>query len=331
MTRGADNPAIMTESTVCDLTLPFLREFPGREEMLDRYHDVGMDFVSLSVATDGIGTGSVVQDIADVHAMIRARSDRMVLARSVSDIRAAKREGRLAIGLNFQGSDALERNPNMVQVFFDLGVGHMLFVYNEMNAAGAGCLERVDGGLSRFGYDLVAEMNRVGMLIDGTHTGYRTTMEILEASESPVIFSHSNAHAVYDHPRNITDDQALACARTGGVVGVCGVGKFLGPAGTSEVGDMLPHIRYFADLIGPEHVALASDHVYFLEQHYRNVAAHPNRWPGPSNPPPPWHYFAPEQFPALAAALLDSGFTDEEARGILGENFLRVAERVWGR
>jgi membrane dipeptidase len=306
-----------------------LDQFEGKEAILDRYARVGVTFVSLTVGYDGLSLQPTIHNLANVRKMIAERSDRMTFVRSVAEIRAAKAQGKLALGFNFQGSVPLESNPNLVELYYELGVRHMLLVYNQMNAAATGCHERVDAGLSRYGQKLVAEMNRVGMIVDCTHTGYRATMEIMEASTSPVIFSHSNARALWNHERNITDDQAKACVQTGGIVGVTGVGKFLSERGTAEVPDLMAHIAYFADLIGPQNIALGIDNVYYLEQHYRLVAQNPQTWPKSGYPPPPWHYFAPEQVPALAEALLEHGFGETEVRGVLGENFLRVAEKVW--
>jgi membrane dipeptidase len=320
--------SLLTSATTCDLTLPFEPNIEGREDVLDRFHRVGITFVSLTVANDAFGTSATIHNIANVRRMIAERSDRMTFVRSVAEIRRAKAEGRLALGFHFQGSNPLENNVNLVALYYELGVRHMLLVYNQMNAAATGCHERVDAGLSRYGLRLVAEMNRVGMLVDCTHTGHRATMEIMEASTAPVIFSHSNARALWDHERNITDEQAKVCARTGGVVGVTGVGKFMSERGSAEVEDLVPHIVYFAELLGPQHVALGIDNVYYLEQHYRNVARNRDAWPK-GYPPPPWYYFSPEQLPALADSLLDHGFDEEQARGILGENFLRVAQAVW--
>lgn len=320
--------ATYEDTLICDLTLPFEANTPGREDIIERYHKSGISFVSLTVGTDDAGTGPTIHNIANVRRMISDRSDRFTFVRSASEIRAAKAQGKVAIGFHFQGSGALERNPHLVELFYELGIRHMLLVYNQLNAAASGCHERVDTGLSRYGLRLVAEMNRVGMLVDCTHTGYRSTMEIMEISRAPVIFSHSNARAKWNHERNITDEQALACARTGGIVGVTGVGKFMSERGTAEVSDLLPHIRHFADLIGPERIAVGIDNVYYLDQHYRNVAQNPDTWPT-GYPPPPWYYFSPEQMPALADRLLASGFTDIETRGILGENFIRLAEKVW--
>ena len=324
----ANGRTVFESATICDLTLPFSNGLSGREDALEKFYANGISFVSLTVGDDANGTGMTIHNLADVREMVWQRRDRMVFVRSVADIRAAKKEGKLALGFHFQGSNALEANPNLVALFYELGVRHMLLVYNQMNAAASGCHERVDAGLSRYGLRLIAEMNRVGMLVDCTHTGYRATMEIMEASTAPVIFSHSNARALLDHERNITDDQALACAKTGGIIGVNGVGKFLSERGTAEVDDLLAHILYYADLVGPSHIALGMDHVYYLEQHYKTVASKPETWPK-GYPPPPWHYFTPEKVPELTEALLRKGFSDHDVMGILGENFLRVAEQVW--
>lgn len=321
---------LMKTATVCDITLPFGAESRGREEVLERYCATGISYVSLTVGSDlDTGAADTFRHMGNVRELIRQRGDRMVFVRNVADIRDAKKQGKLAVGFHFQGSVPLDRQPNLVELYYELGIRHMLLVYNQMNAAGSGCHERVDAGLSRLGLKLVEEMNRVGMLVDCTHTGYRSTMDIMEASSAPVIFSHSNARALWDHERNITDEQALACIRTGGIVGVTGVGKFLSARGTSAVSDLVPHIRHFADLLGPENVAIGTDHVFYLDEAYYDMfRKHPERWPN-GYPPPPWHYFAPEQIPELAEALLGTGFSEQETIGILGENYLRVAEQVW--
>jgi len=316
------------QAVVCDLTLPFGEWIDGREDVLERFYNSGITFVSLTMGSDEAGTDTTIHNIADVTAMIQRHRDHMTVARSVADIRRTKQEGKLAVGFHFQGSLALESNPNMVELFYGLGVRHMLLAYNVMNAAAGGCMDQQDVGLSGYGLRLVEEMNRVGMIVDCTHTSYRSTIDIMEASRVPVIFSHSNAREVYEHARNIADDQALACARKGGLVGVTGVGKFMSSGGESRVQDLMPHILHYAELIGPRHIGLGVDHVYYLEQMYRRVAARPGLWPK-GNPPPPWHYFTPEQVPELSEALLKTGMSETDVAGILGENFLRVAEQIW--
>src|SRR5687767_3763650 len=174
--------AFFRNAIVCDLTLPFEDGTLGREDVLERFQRMGITFVSLTVGTDSAGTRVAIHNIANIRRMISERGDRVTFARSVEEIRAAKAQGKLALGFHFQGSFALESNPNLVELYYELGVRHMLLVYNQMNAAATGCHERVDAGLSRYGLRLVAEMNRVGMIVDCTHTGYRATMEIMEVS-----------------------------------------------------------------------------------------------------------------------------------------------------
>ena len=326
--EASESDLVADEAVVCDLTLPFEGSYMGREEVLERYYRSKVDFVSLTVGSDTCGVGETIRNIAGVRRMIGEQCDNYAFARSVEDIRKAKRARKLAIGFHFQGSGALGTDPNLVALYYELGIRQMLLVYNQMNAAAGGCHERVDAGLSRYGQRLVSEMNKVGMLVDCTHTGYQATMDIMEASSAPVIFSHSNSKKIWDHERNITDEQALACAATGGLVGVTGVGKFMSERGTAEVDDLLPHIRHFADLIGPDRVAFGIDHVYYLDQHYRNVARNRDTWPK-GYPPPPWHYFKPEQVPELMDRLLSTGFSEKDTQGILGENYLRLASKVW--
>ena len=129
----------------------------------------------------------------------------------------------------------------MVQAYYDLGVRSMLLTYNGENQAGFGCHAANDTGLTSFGRGVVDEMNRVGMMVDVSHCGYRTSMDALECSASPVIFSHSSMRAVWDHERNIRDDQARACAATGGVIGINGVGIFLGDNDISVQADGAAH------------------------------------------------------------------------------------------
>ncbi|WP_426960022.1 dipeptidase [Muricoccus radiodurans] len=316
--------------TSCDLVLPYSEPYENLDSILPRYIATGISFVSLSLSGDRHGIEGTMRHLAMVRADLLQQPERLRLALSVTDIRRAKAEHRLAVGFNFQGSNGLGGELDMVDVYYALGVRQMLLAYNKRNAAADGCLEESDAGLSGFGRNLVRRMNAVGMIVDATHTGYRSCRDLFEVSSAPVIFSHSNAQAVHGHERNISDDLIRASAASGGVIGVTGIGNFLSEEGTAEVTDMMRHIRYMADLVGPQHVAIGIDNVYFTREHYRNFAKTPQRWTGRNAlRPPPWNYFAPEEMPALADALLDGGFSEAEARGILGENYLRVAEGIW--
>lgn len=154
-----------------------------------------------------------------------------------------------------------------------LGVRTLLPTYNHANRAGSGCLDATDTGLTAWGAEIVAEMNVVGIVPDGSHCSTRTGLDLCDVSKGPVVYSHSCMKAIWEHPRNITDDQARACAATGGVVAITGVGIFLGP-NTPTLDAMTSHLEYAVDLIGVDHVGISSDfsfdHADFNEELQRN-------------------------------------------------------------
>ena len=155
-------------------------------------------------------------------------------------------------------------------------------------------------------------------------------MEAMDVSTDPVVFSHSNPRAVWDHDRNITDDQIRACAATGGVVGVTGLGIFLG-ANDSSTDTMVEHACYLAELVGPEHVGIGLDHIFDDLDLTEELSARPDYWPpGQGYDTPHINGAQPGQIYEICDQLLARGFSDTEVTGILGGNFLRVAQQVWG-
>jgi membrane dipeptidase len=203
----------------------------------------------------------------------------------------------------------------------------MLIAYNRNNRLGGGCMDE-DPGLSDYGRKIIDEMERVGMVLCCSHTGYRTAREALEYARRPVIFSHSNPRAMADHPRNIPDDLLRACARTGGVVCLSGIGDFLGSGGDS-VEKLIRQIDYVANLIGPEHVGLGLDYVFDQEELEDYKRGHPESYPLINGTVPRTAMIAPESLPAIAEGLIDIGYTDAQVQGALGHNNLRVARQVW--
>ncbi len=312
------------QAMVCDMTFPWshMGQRALGEAALKRMAKHGVNFVSLTVALDWHGAETTVRTIAAERAFIRANQDRYILAETVGDIRAAKASGKLALGFHFQGTNPVSYSIELVEVYYQLGIRHMLMCYNLKNAVGDGCQEDTDAGLSRFGKQLIAEMNRVGMLVDVSHTGYRTSMDVIEASSAPVITSHSNPRALCDHTRNVPDDQIKACAATGGVIGVVGFSKVLGNDKDVRAEHIVQHIEYLADLVGPEHVGLGIDYVYDQSFDMRTV------W-SPHYSGRPIGVLEPEELPRVTELLLARGHAEVDVRNILGENWLRVAESVW--
>jgi membrane dipeptidase len=172
-------------------------------------------------------------------------------------------------------------------------------------------------------------MNAVGMVVDGSHCGVRTGLDLSEATERPMVYSHSCLRGVWEHERNITDDQARACAATGGVIGVTGVGIFLGPNDTS-VAAVVRHIEYAVDLVGADHVGLSTDFPFDRTDLDRELAENPHLFPEAYTRWGPVDFVPPERLADVEAALHDRGYPPAAVAGILGGNFRRVAEQVWG-
>ncbi len=327
MSEATSSGALTRDALVWDNNLPW---GPGYAdgETLGRFQAAGVDVISLSVMGPEAMLEGTVRQIARVRASIRSQSDRMVLCGTADDLLAAKSAGKLGLVFNLQETDMLEGKLEMVQAYYDLGVRHMLLAYNARNHVGDGCGERTDGGLSRWGLEVVAEMNRVGMLVDGTHTGYRTTMDAMAACTAPFIFSHCNAHAIHGHYRNIRDDQIRACAATGGVVGLNGLGEFLDDDAASSVA-MFRHLDHMVQLVGAEHVGLGMDYVRDTARFWGWVRDNAHMWPPGPNSRTGSAFAQPEQIAELTDMMLRAGYGEPAVRGILGGNWLRVARQVW--
>ena len=293
---------------------------------IDRHRQSGVDVVSLNVGYGRQGPAEHLANLAWFHSWYGARPDRYVLARSPADIRAAKAAGKLAVLFDIEGMNALGGRPERVGEYYELGVRWMLIAYNHPNPAGGGCLDE-DEGLTELGRAAIAEMERVGMLLCLSHTGLKTAMQAVEAARAPVILSHSNADALWPHPRNAPDDLMIACARTGGVVGINGVGPFLGPGPVSALA-MVRHIEHALGVVGEDHVSIGLDYSFdqastraYLER-MPEEARRKLRLDGLTMAPP-------ETFPELAQLMLDRGHRPAVVAKVLGENLMRLAHQVW--
>ncbi len=298
-------------------------------EPLQEWRDAGVNFLSVNVGYDVNVWHDTVKALAVARDWLHV-TDGYRLIGNMQELDQAVAAGEMAVAFDIEGANALDGRVDMVRFYYDLGVRQLLLAYNLNNLAAGGCHDE-DAGLSAFGYDVVAAMNAVGMLVDCSHCGYRTTMDVMSCSSDPVIFSHSNVRALCDHERNIHDDQALRCAETGGVVGVNGISRFVGDDDTRTT-SIVDHIDYYLDLIGPDHVGIGLDYFYEVSNgsgFNETVSQNAQFWPTSQYPEGGLRCAAPAQFAEIANEMVRRNHQENVVRRVLGGNFRRVAEQVW--
>lgn len=242
----------------------------------------------------------------------RALDGRVQLCTGPQDLAAeAIPPGRLGAILSIEGGEVVGTDLAILRVLHHLGVRAMGLTWNERNAIADGAGESdAGGGLTRFGRSLVAEMNRLGMIVDVSHLCRRAFWDVLAVSRRPVVASHSNARALCDHVRNLDDEQIRALASGGGVLGMNFFADFLdADPGRADIARVCDHIDHICGLVGPEHVGLGSD--------FDGISRAPVGLEDVS------------RLPALTEALLRRGYSEQDLGGILGGNFLRVFRAGW--
>jgi membrane dipeptidase len=280
---------------------------------------------------------AAVQDLATWHGHFNRYRDRIVHVRRADDIVQAKREGKFAVMLGFQNGTHLDRDIRNVEFFYNLGIRQIQLTYNELNALGAGSTERVDTGLSDFGVEVVHRMNDLGMLVDLSHCGVKTTLDAIEVSKKPVIFSHTNCRALNDNMRCKTDEQIRKLAARGGVMGITTVNFFVSNKPRSTLDDYIAHIEHVAKLVGVDHVGIGTDSS--IEGWRKNFPDEKAFWafhnqfkfkPGADVRWPPFieELDVPEKFHVIKARLLQRGFSAADVAKILGGNFLRIYKEI---
>lgn len=296
-------------------------------ELVDRYARAGITAVTLSLANDESTPEQTLEYLATIRKHIAAYPEKYILATTADDIVRAKRENKMALRLMFQGTAPIGKNLNFVELYHRLGISSMILAYNIRTPMGDGVIEENDAGLSHLGKKLVAEMNAVGMIVDGSHTSYKTMMDAAHLSNLPMVISHSGIFGVNPHVRNLRDDQISAIAKTNGVVGINGLGLLLGDQKAS-IEKFVEHVDYVVKQVGAKHVAIGLDNLYFAEnfgEFMRNQPiTHPQAYATKVSSAITWACIQPEQVLEIVEHLLQRGYSEESIRGILGENILRV-------
>ena len=278
--------------------------------------------------------------------LVARKYDNCIVVDTADDIRRAKQENKAAFIITAQGGDFIGDKLHRVEAFQRLGLRMMLLAYNRTNLICDGALDRTTSGLTRFGELVVDECNRVGILLDCTHTGKNATLQIIERSSKPVVFSHSNPNGLVPNPRNIDDDQIKACVAKGGLIGLAPWGPLVMKPGTTHwptVDEFIEHIDYIVQLTGStDHVGIGTDmSLGTYPDHDHDPWGEP-KWPAVADEYTK-HITGNVRSPRRAldgfsnytevTNLIDKlgakGYSDTDIAKLLGENYLRIFDQVW--
>jgi len=303
-------------------------------EHFERTGAGGVDVVNHTVARPGQGLAESLAEINTCRRWIDANADRIVLARTADDIIQAKERGQESIVLGPQHSEFLGTDLSRLGTFHDLGVRIIQLTYQNRNWVGDGCGEPNPGGLSRFGRDLVAEMDRVGVVVDLSHVSHPTSFDAIELAAGPVILSHAHPAAVTPHVRAKSDDLIKALADKGGVIGLTALSPFtaLTPGVWPGLPELRVHFEHVLNVVGADHVGIGFDfdETITYEHWLHAKQTHPEFVTE--------HTYEQRRIRDLQDSsqalnitriLVSIGLDDESIRKILGLNFLRVFAAVW--
>ncbi len=251
-----------------------------------------------------------------------------------ADVLQAKRDGKCAVIMGLQNADHFLK-PADVKEFYQIGQRCAQLTYNSQNRIGSGSTERVDGGISDFGAAIIKAMNEVGMLVDVSHSGDRTTLDAIEISTKPIAITHSNCRALVDHPRVKTDAAIKALAAKGGVMGITGVRMFVKKTDPTTIADVVDHIDHVVKLVGIDHVGIGTDSDLqgyddttpemnkLLRGAYKDSYAFREKIDVDG-------FDHPLKMYDLVEELIRRDYSDANIRAVLGTNFQRLLTATWG-
>jgi membrane dipeptidase len=269
---------------------------------------IGAQFWSVYIPAGYADSGFArvqLEQIDIARRFIRGYPDDFSFAGSASDIERVFGQGRIASMLGVEGGHAIENSLGVLRAYYDLGVRYMTLTHSRnVDWADAGTDDPEHGGLTRFGREVVREMNRLGMLVDLSHTSPGTMSDVLDVAAAPVIFSHSSARALRDHRRNVPDSILARLPENGGVVMITFVPSFLTDREEATLADVADHIEHVRQVAGVDHVGIGGD--------FDGIDSTPVGLEDVST------------YPALFATLSRRGWGDEDLAKLAGENVLRV-------
>lgn len=341
---GANN--LELEDLYTEMLLARVADDPSqRQEYLDAWNASGVTCVLQNAGEEGSSPLRLLKRLAHFTYLTDVLRDHVSRAAEPGDIEAAKKQGRRCLYLTGNGVplaqewNSVTEELGYIRLLFQLGIRMMHLTYNRRNVLADGCAEPANAGISDLGRAAIAEMNRVGVIVDVAHSGWRTSLEAAKASSKPVVASHSGAVAMHTHIRSKPDEVIRAIVDSGGYVGVYSVASFIGRS--RDLNAMIDHIEYLVKTFGAEHVAIGTDLAYIprsADAEYRKAGRMPKArppyeglWPagaldGKSHPSLAW-----TNWPMFTVGMVQRGISDTDIHKILGGNVMRVARAVFPR
>ena len=323
-------------------------------KVLEQHRKAGFSVVSINIAMDMNPLSQIMSVVSSFRRQIAENSDKYIQIETIADVDKAKAEGKLAVHFDIEGGVCFQEDPGMVEVFSRLGVRQAHLAYNRDNSLAGGC-HGADIGLTDLGKKMVKALNKHGVLMDMSHTGYRSSLDIMEYSEKPAIFSHTNPKGKFGHTRTITKEQAQKCAATGGIIGITGLSLFLEDL-EAKSSTMADHLETLIEWTSIDNVGFGLDFPYHgsggLHQ-FPPTINYELWWPkkdyadfaqalaedagtpkkdeddGGVMPLDAIKFASPEQAVETLEILKTRGYSDDDLEKIAGMNFYRVAKETW--
>lgn len=309
-------------------------------ELLAAVRQSGITAINFTISAPGFE--DTVNNLATLQELVDRHPEAFLIVRRHSDIVRAKRENKIGIMPGFQYPAFLEENPERIATFRQLGVRIMQLTYNNRGLFGDGCLEPGNAGLSKAGVAAVRKMNELGVAVDLSHSGYRTTAEGIAQSSKPVLISHSGCAAVYPHPRSKPDEILKSLANRGGYFGVYLMPYVVASPTVPTREHVLNHLVHAINVCGADHVGIGSDGaiqktVLTPEQKAafdKDIARRKQLGigaPGEDRYPYVPDLTGPDHMQVIAAELAKRGQPASVIEKVLGANFHRVIGEIWGK
>ncbi|WP_298668762.1 membrane dipeptidase [uncultured Sphingomonas sp.] len=283
-----------------------------------------------------------VRDIATTDRMIRENPRDLMKILSAADIRRAHAEKKIGLLYGFQNCAMMGKDATRADIFADLGVRVFQLTYNPANQIGDGSMAPENRGITPFGREVIERLNARRVMVDLSHSGERTCLEAARISRAPISINHTGCRAVTDLPRNKTDAELRLVAERGGFVGIYFM-PFLNKTGRATAEDVVAHIAHAVNVCGEDHVGIGTDgtvtqiddlqayRVKLAEENaQRRAAGISATGEGPDTYPFVIDLRGPDQFRKLARLLEAKGYSPRRVEKIMGQNFLRYAEEIWG-